>query len=65
MKNLDHRFSADLYESYIARAHAERAAFVAEMLGRVPGLVRKLFRRAPAPKVGATNAMATACGAQT
>jgi hypothetical protein len=65
MNNLDPRFGTDLYEVYVARAHVERAKFVADMLSRVPGLIRKLVHRAPAPKLGATKAMATACGART
>ena len=64
MTDFEPRFSADVYEAYIARAHADRAKFIASMLARVPGLVRKLFHRTPAPKVGSTNAMATACGAR-
>ena len=64
MKNIDDRFSFELQQAIIARAQAERAAYMLELLGQVPGLVRKLFQRVPARKVGATEAMATAYGAR-
>jgi len=63
MKTLDHEFSFALQQAIIARAQAERAAYIADLLGRVPGLVRKLFHRTSTAKVGATSAMATAYGA--
>lgn len=64
MKNLDHRYNFEHQQAIIARAQAERAAYMVELLGQVPGLVRKVFYRGPRAKVGATKAMATACGAR-
>jgi hypothetical protein len=64
MKEFDDRTSFELQQAIIARAHAERAAYMTQLLGRVPGLIRKLFHRAPTAKVGATKAMATAYGAR-
>jgi hypothetical protein len=64
MKILDHRYSFEHQQAIIARAQAERAAYMVKLLGQVPGVVRKVFYRGPHAKVGATKAMATAYGAR-